>query len=76
MAAMRRVCVRNEEGETGLNPTQWLLYERVQVEDNEIIKEKERNDKSDRNVTETAPNLPNLPNLDHSQTFTNLPKPP
>ena len=42
MAAMRRVWVRNEEGETGLNPTQWLLYERVRVDDNEIIKGKKK----------------------------------
>ena len=35
----------------GLNPTQWLLYERVRVEDDEIIREKKRKDKSDENVT-------------------------
>ena len=35
----------------GLNPTQWLLYERVRVKDDEIIREMKSNDKSDRNVT-------------------------
>ena len=51
MAAMRNTWLRNEEGETGLNPTQWLLYERVRVVIVEIRKEKEKISPPKRNVT-------------------------